>query len=66
MKVAQTIDGKQITANSKAPAEAYCPVCGGPLTLRSRSKMNNGGRTYFWRHRSNHNRHCGARNRPIN
>ena len=66
MKVAQTNDGKQITANATAPAEAFCPVCGGPLTLRSRNTMNNGGRTYFWRHRSNHNRHCGARNRPIN
>lgn len=66
MKVAQTTDGKQITADAQAPPKAICPVCGGPLTLRSRRIMNNGGRIYFWRHRSNHNRHCGARNRPIN
>mgnify|MGYP003572991882 CR=1 FL=1 len=66
MKIAQTIDGKQISANAEAPAKAICPICGGPLTLRSRSTMNNGSRTYFWRHRSNHNPNCGARNRPIN
>lgn len=66
MKVAQTIEGEQIRATAEAPAKAICPVCGGPLTLRSRRKMNNGGRTYFWRHRSNRNRHCSARNRPVN
>lgn len=65
MKVAQTVDGKQITAADTAPRKAYCPACGGELTLRSRSTMNNGKRTYFWRHRSNHNRYCSARNRPI-
>ncbi len=65
MKVAQTIDGKQIVAAASAPTEAVCPMCGGKLTLRSRSTMNNGKRSYFWRHRSNHNRHCSARKRPI-
>lgn len=65
MKVAQTVDGKQITAAATAPPKAICPVCGGELTLRSRSTMNNGKRTFFWRHRSNDNRYCSARNRPI-
>lgn len=27
--------------------------------------MNNGARTFFWRHRSNTNRYCSGRNRPI-
>lgn len=66
MKIAQTVDGKQVIAEVSAPPRAVCPACGGELTLRSRRTMNNGGRTYFWRHRSNLNRHCSARNRPIN
>jgi hypothetical protein len=66
MKVAQTVDGKKVVASASAPKEAVCPCCGGRLTLRSRRTMNNGQRTYFWRHRSNHNTNCSARNRPIN
>ncbi len=66
MKVANTVDGKKIIAADSAPPKAICPACGGVLTLRSRQTMNNGGRTFFWRHRSNLNRHCSARNRPIN
>jgi hypothetical protein len=65
MKVAQTVEGKQIIANPAAPPQAICPTCGGMLTLRSRRTMNNGQKTYFWRHRSNLNRYCSARNRPI-
>jgi hypothetical protein len=66
MKVAVTIEGKQIVATAAAPRKAVCPICGGELTLRSRKTMNNGDRSYFWRHRSNHNRFCSARHRPIN
>ena len=66
MKIAQTVDGKQVVAADSAPPKAVCPTCGGELTLRSRRTMNNGKRTYFWRHGSNHNRHCGSRNGPIN
>jgi endogenous inhibitor of DNA gyrase (YacG/DUF329 family) len=66
MKVAQTTEGKRITADASAPPQAICPICGGKLTLRSRSIMGNGAKTYYWRHRSNHNPHCSARNRPIN
>jgi len=66
MRIAQTDDGKKIIANPTAPPRAICPACGGVLTLRSRSTMNNGRRTYFWRHRGNHNPDCSARNRPIN
>jgi len=66
MKDAQTVEGKRVTATDQAPPKAICPICGGELTLRSRSTMNNGKRSYFWRHRSNLNRHCSARNRPIN
>ena len=65
MKVAQTVEGKEITANPSAPSKAVCPICGGTLTLRSRKTMNNGGKTFFWRHQGNHNPHCSARNRPI-
>jgi hypothetical protein len=65
MKVAQTAEGKPITADATAPSRAICPICGGKLSLRSRKTMNNGQRTYYWRHRSNHNRFCSARNRPF-
>ncbi|MFN2190459.1 MAG: hypothetical protein ACK2T3_16975 [Candidatus Promineifilaceae bacterium] len=65
MKVACTASGEQITANPTAPRQAVCPVCGGTLILRSRKTMNNGQKTFFWRHRSNRNTHCSARNRPI-
>jgi predicted RNA-binding Zn-ribbon protein involved in translation (DUF1610 family) len=65
MKVACTTSGEQIIANPAAPHQAVCPVCGGALTLRSRKTMNNGQKTYFWRHRSNRNTHCSARNRPM-
>jgi hypothetical protein len=33
--------------------------------LRSRRTMNNGQKTYYWRHRSNRDTHCSARNHPI-
>jgi len=64
MKVAQTRDGKQIVAAPTAPDKAVCPACGGTLILRSRRTMGNGNKTYYWRHRSNRNRNCSARNRP--
>jgi hypothetical protein len=66
MKVACTTNGEQIIANPTAPRQAFCPVCGGTLTLRSRRTMNNGQKTYYWRHRSNRNTQCSARNRPMN
>ena len=65
MKIAQTVDGNSVEATASAPKEAICPYCHGKLSLRSRRTMNNGHRTYFWRHRSNKNRHCTARNRPF-
>ncbi len=65
MKFAQTPDGKRIEATPSAPKTAVCPYCGGELTLRSRRTMNNGEVTYYWRHRSNRNRSCSARKRPI-
>ncbi len=66
MKIANTSSGKPIEASPNAPKEAICPFCGGSLTLRSRRPMNNGKTTYFWRHRSNKNRNCIARRRPVN
>ena len=65
MKVALTHEGIEVVAQPSAPEKAICPNCGGELLLRSRRQMNNGGCTYFWRHKSNHNRHCSARNCPI-
>jgi hypothetical protein len=65
MKTAQTQDGKLLVADASAPRQAICPCCGGPLTLRSRQTMDKKTRTYFWRHRSNRNSDCSARNRPI-
>jgi len=66
MKVACTTNGEQVIANPTAPLQAVCPVCGGTLNLRSRQTMNNGQKTYYWRHRGNRDTHCSARNRPLN
>jgi hypothetical protein len=65
MKLAQTPDGKLVEATVAAPKEAICPHCGGTLKLRSRRAMNNGKASYYWRHRSNQNRNCSGRQRPI-
>ncbi|MFZ0545909.1 MAG: hypothetical protein WAM60_10755 [Candidatus Promineifilaceae bacterium] len=65
MKFAVTETGKKIEASATAPKFAICHCCGGELTLRSRKTMKNGERTYYWRHRSNRNRNCSARNRPV-
>ncbi|MEW5988927.1 MAG: hypothetical protein AB1791_20065 [Chloroflexota bacterium] len=65
MKTAQTTDGKLVEATAAAPLQAICPRCGGLLTLRHRRTMDNGTMTYFWRHSSNVNRHCSARNGPL-
>jgi hypothetical protein len=65
MKVAQTPAGKPLIADTNAPKQAICPHCGGPVTLRTRKTMNNGDQSYFWRHKSNQNRNCSGRNRPI-
>lgn len=64
MKVAQIPTGEQIIAEAAAPLKAICPHCGGVVILRSRRPMNNGKVTYYWRHSSNSNRDCVARNRP--
>lgn len=66
MKYALTGTGQKILASVDAPKVANCHCCGGELTLRSRKTMNNGGKTYYWRHRSNKNIDCSARNRPVN
>ncbi|MCA9966845.1 MAG: hypothetical protein KC423_21500 [Anaerolineales bacterium] len=65
MKTAQTSEGKPLIAASTAPKQAICPHCGGTVTLRNRKTMNNGERIYFWRHKSNLNRNCSGRTRPI-
>jgi hypothetical protein len=65
MKFALSDTGQKIEANSSAPKVATCHCCGGELTLRSRKTMNNGERIFFWRHRSNTNRNCSARTRPV-
>jgi hypothetical protein len=65
MKIAELETGQKVEAGTNAPKTAVCPCCSGELTLRSRKTMNNGERTYFWRHRSNKNRNCSARNRPV-
>jgi hypothetical protein len=65
MKFAISETGKKIEATPFAPKIATCHCCGGELTLRSRKTMNNGEKTYYWRHHSNKNRNCSARNRPV-
>lgn len=65
MKTAQTNDGRSITASSNAPSTAICPYCGDRVLLRQRRRMNRGGITFFWRHRSNSNMLCRRRVRPV-
>ena len=65
MKTAQDKNGNLIEAGENAAKTAVCPHCNGVLTLRSRRAMNNGKVTYFWRHASNQNRHCRARQNPV-
>ncbi|MCB9420255.1 MAG: hypothetical protein H6667_10635 [Ardenticatenaceae bacterium] len=65
MKTAKTKDGKLITASETAPEEAICPYCGGAVTLRSRSTMNGGKKSYYWRHLNNQNRNCSGRYRVV-
>jgi hypothetical protein len=65
MKFALSETGIKVEANPSAPKVAICHCCGGELTLRSRKTMNNGAKTFYWRHRSNKNRNCSARNRPV-
>ncbi|MEW5987738.1 MAG: hypothetical protein AB1791_13980 [Chloroflexota bacterium] len=64
MKTAQNDNGQLIEAGPTAPSQAVCPRCGGTLTLRYRHGMGKDKITYFWRHASNDNRHCSARNGP--
>jgi hypothetical protein len=64
MKTAQTTDGQLVEAAPGAPRQAICPQCGGVLTLRSRRTMDNGHKTFFWRHPSNSHRDCRARHHP--
>ncbi len=65
MKTAQDQQGNLIQATEHAVKTAVCPYCGGVLTLRSRRAMNNGQVAYFWRHASNQNRNCRARQNPV-
>lgn len=64
MRFAHTPNGQPIAAGPTAPIQAVCPRCGGVLTLRYRHGMDRTTLTYFWRHASNDNRHCSARNGP--
>jgi hypothetical protein len=66
MKTAKSIEGEKVDAGPAAPTQAFCPACGGVLSLRSRKTMGNGKKTYFWRHGSNRNRYCTARHHPVN
>lgn len=61
MKVAVTADGKPVDAADDAPAEALCPQCGYPVTLRSRRLMNNAGTIYYWRHKQGGDLACKER-----
>lgn len=65
MKLAKTADGHWIEARETAPAEAFCPYCGGRTVLRRRRQMGREGTTFFWRHRDNHNLRCPGRARPV-
>lgn len=50
MKTAVSSLGKPVEASYSAPAEAFCPKCGGIVTLRVRRLMANSGNSYYWRH----------------
>ena len=63
MKTAVLPDGKSINASAKAPSAARCQFCGGPVLLRRRKLMNNGGYVFFWRHSDNQNLNCPGRSR---
>lgn len=65
VKIANTPEGTTVEANENAPNTAVCPYCKGTLTLRSRRAMNNGQRSYFWRHGRNQNHDCQGRRRPV-
>ena len=65
MKQALTQDGKLIEATASAPAEATCPDCNGPVTLRGRVCMSDTTVTYFWRHRDRTGMACPGRKRPM-
>lgn len=65
MKIAQTKEGQSVIATATAPLEAVCPHCGGVLVLRYRRTMGNEKLIYYWRHESNRNVQCRARQRPI-
>lgn len=53
MKTAVNRYGKPIVATADGPEQAFCPKCGGVVTLRFRKLMANQGTTYFWRHAEN-------------
>lgn len=53
MKTALNQQGNVVLASVSAPEHAVCPICGGPVMLRTRKLMANGGTIYFWRHRDN-------------
>ena len=60
MKTAHHPDTHQpIAAAADAPAQAICPHCGGPVTLRCRHRMN-GTAVYFWRHLDNQSQACSS------
>lgn len=64
MQIAHTPTAEPVSAGPGAPAKAICPHCQGEVTLRRRRRMNNGGYTYFWRHRANQGPPCQARTSP--
>lgn len=65
MKQAISSHGQFIVASADAPRQAICPFCNGAVVLRHRSRMNNGGTSYYWRHLNNRNRSCKARSNLI-
>lgn len=63
MKTAVTTQGEPIQADPTAPKRAFCPNCGGPVSLRQRRSMD-GHVSYFWRHDDNRRLHCLQRLSP--
>ena len=63
MKTAVSSLGKPVEASHVAPSQAYCPKCGGAVTLRVRRLMANSGNSYYWRHLDD-DHPCG-RQRPF-
>ena len=65
MDFAVNEEGVHIAAFEGAPAEAICPECGFPVTLRRRRLMNGCETVYYWRHKTGGKLTCKARSSII-